>query len=466
MEILILRHSGGNRASVEPAFERRSLPPGTVGRVIGPGESYWGMGYDEWKTHLGSTIELPAVSGASRPPHTVATRIDLSGDWRTEVPLVADPDPGSEYGYHTGEKLRPCTREQLIAQCTAMPATLLVWTPDSSGMVPPESVPFLVDALARARLRRARRDLWWCSIGLVVTLTVYVAWLPAWVFRSMLVLFPAFLAVGLLGAMYDFREARRTDARAFQDARAWHRHASWVRSQPRRYTYALLGLLALVYLAQTFAGREVSIELAGLLKPAVWSGEAWRLLTASLLHANFFHLWMNGAALLAVGHLVEVHSRREHLPLVFLVSALTGSVASLVLYPNTTSVGASGGLMGAIGLLLVVGWRRRDSLPPGFVGTVVFSIGATAALGLVGYAVVDNAAHLGGLTGGAALGHLLDRRGVLDPGKSARTRVIGLLAFGVLLAGAATVSVTIHGPDADRRRQEFRQERIERLRPG
>jgi rhomboid protease GluP len=153
---------------------------------------------------------------------------------------------------------------------------------------------------------------------------------------------------------------------------------------------------------------------------------------------------MNGAGLLAVGPLIEVHSRRDHIPLVFLVSALAGSVASVLLYPNTTSVGASGGLMGFTGFLLVLGCRRRERLPHGFAGAVVLVIAATAVLGLVGFALIDNAAHLGGLVAGWLLGLVLERRGMIDPGASRATRTLGHLSAAVLLAGAAWCVLAMH----------------------
>ena len=340
----------------------------------------------------------------------------------------------SNYGYHTGEKACSCSREKLVARCTAVPATPLVWTPD--GAMRPEEVPFLVDELARHQLKRSERELRWCSAGLLVSLAGYALgsrWLG---FGSLLLLVPAFLAAGVTAALHGRREARRMDAQAFPRARAWARHAEWIKAQPAHFTHALLGLLVAMFLAQLFAHPRTSIELAGLVKPAVRNGEAWRLLTATLLHGSIVHIWMNGGALAATGRLIEVHSRREHVPLVFLVSALAGSAASVLLYPNATSVGASGGLMGMTGFLLVLGYRRRDTLPPGFASLVLVTIAATAVLGVVGFAFIDNAAHLGGLLAGVALGHVLERRGAIDPGRSAATRLLGYASAAVLLGGA------------------------------
>lgn len=65
-EILILRDAEWTRASVLPAGDRRTVPKGMVGRVIGPGESCWGRSYAEWAAHVGSAVELP--QGARRSP--------------------------------------------------------------------------------------------------------------------------------------------------------------------------------------------------------------------------------------------------------------------------------------------------------------------------------------------------------------------------------------------------------------
>ncbi len=233
-------------------------------------------------------------------------------------------------------------------------------------------------------------------------------------------------------------------ADAFPVARAWTRHGEWMKTQPAHYTKSLLALLVVVGIAQLLAGRRSGVELAGLVKPAVWNGEAWRMLTGTLLHGNFMHIWMNGLGLLATGRLVEVHSQREYVPLVFLLSALAGSAASVLLYPNATSVGASGGLMGFVGFLLVLGYRRREKLPPGFAGAILVSIAATAVLGVVGFALIDNAAHLGGLAGGAVLGRVLERRGLINPGDTRETRTLGRVATAVLLVGAAWCVLVMH----------------------
>jgi len=176
------------------------------------------------------------------------------------------------------------------------------------------------------------------------------------------------------------------------------------------YTKVVLACLIVDFVLQEIIGREESIQAAGLVKSAVRSGEIWRLLTCTTLHGSFLHILMNGSALIKLGKLIEILTNRAYLPIVFLVSAVSGSVFSLVLIPNTTSVGASGGLMGLVGFLAVLGYRHKEKLPPGFFKSVLISICFIGAIGLVGFAIIDNAAHLGGLLAGAICGSLLIKK--------------------------------------------------------
>lgn len=377
---------------------------------------------------------------ARKKPEPVPVQVDAGESWRAESELSAEPFVGSAYGFHTGELQHPCTREELIFQCNTAPETPLVWTPETGRMVPPESVPFLVEELARYRRKNAENGIASFGLGLLAVLVAYALWFPMG-FRSILVILPVFLAIRLVGAIHNRVEALRTDASAFPAARARLRHAAWVQGQPARYTDALLGLLIVLFVAETFDGREAAIQAAGLVKPAVRNGELWRVITAPLLHANFLHIWMNGLALLSTGRLVEAHTRREYLPLTFFLSALVGSLASVVFYPDPTSVGASGGIMGVIGFLLVLSYQRRETLPPGFSRSILVSIGATAVMGLVAYNVIDNAAHLGGLVAGVLLALIVD----LKPAESSTSRLFGYLAAAGIAAGAVTALVAMFG---------------------
>jgi hypothetical protein len=152
---------------------------------------------------------------------------------------------------------------------------------------------------------------------------------------------------------------------------------------------------------------------------------------------------MNFLALMGLGRIIEVFLHRSHLAIVFLFSVLAGSLCSVWMMPGKTSVGASGGLMGLIGLLVIAGWRRARWLPEKFLRGVLLSVALTAGIGLVGFEFIDNAAHFGGLLCGLILGLLLLGRGgnthPLRPGGF--VRALGLISMAVVVAGAATASL-------------------------
>jgi membrane associated rhomboid family serine protease len=177
------------------------------------------------------------------------------------------------------------------------------------------------------------------------------------------------------------------------------------------YSMFLIACLVIVTIVQLITENvesllligEVSGPVAGLVKPLVWQGEWWRILTSATLHGFFpLHLYFNSQALFGFGSLIEQLSNRAHLPIVFLIAIVLGGVFSLFFMPNITSIGASGGIMGMIGYMAIFGYKRKRQLPANFLRSMLVNIGFIAAFGLIAYQFIDNFAHLGGLLAGAA----------------------------------------------------------------
>jgi membrane associated rhomboid family serine protease len=158
----------------------------------------------------------------------------------------------------------------------------------------------------------------------------------------------------------------------------------------------------LLFVMQLVTGFNHSIPAAALVKPRVWS-EPWRLLTGPMLHGSLMHILMNGLAMLGLGQVLERSASRHLVAPVWLAGALGGALASSILLPGQSSVGASGGIMAMIGFLAVMGWRRKDLLPPGFGKSMVRSVLYIGMLGLLAWQIIDNAGHGGGLVAGALL---------------------------------------------------------------
>jgi rhomboid protease GluP len=209
------------------------------------------------------------------------------------------------------------------------------------------------------------------------------------------------------------------------------------------FSYILLGSLLAVFLCQLAVGEAQSVYAAGLVKPLAREGEFWRLLTAATLHGGFLHIYFNGQALYNIGSTIEALSKRSHVPICFLLSAIGGSFASLYLMPNgLPSIGASGGIMGLFGFLGIFGYRNKQHLPPGFIRNIIINLLLIAGLGLIAYAYIDNAAHGGGLVVGTIYGLLTIRRNEAVEPKNA-SGFLNLLSYVSLLLVVAAALFSI-----------------------
>ena len=200
-----------------------------------------------------------------------------------------------------------------------------------------------------------------------------------WLLLGLAVVAGAWPALSCILALrqFDQKKAEWDTPRHVQLLATW-RYATWVATRKLMITWGLLFAIAIVAGIQLLSGLPKSIDAAGLIKNEVWQGQWWRLCTAPFLHGSIMHVAFNGMALLGLGRLSEVLGSRSHLALVFAVSALGGSLFSLVFLPRVNSVGASGGLMGLIAFLLILGLRRKSCLPPGFVKSFVINIAIIA----------------------------------------------------------------------------------------
>src|SRR5207249_3684590 len=87
--------------------------------------------------------------------------------------------------------------------------------------------------------------------------------------------------------------------------------------------------------------------------PSTTGGQWWRLLTSSFLHVGVVHLLANLVGLATFGPLVErLYGSAAFLAL-YIVGALTASLASVSWNPVILSAGASGAIFAVVGATLV-----------------------------------------------------------------------------------------------------------------
>jgi membrane associated rhomboid family serine protease len=213
------------------------------------------------------------------------------------------------------------------------------------------------------------------------------------------------------------------------------RFETWLNAQKSPVTGFLLGLIGLVGIAQLMPGD--SLTAAGLHKPAYLHGEWWRLLTAPLLHGSLIHFLMNAAALLYLGKRLEVFARWPHVPLVFLFAACVGGEAS-ARFIAAPSVGASGGLMGWLGFLLVFESLHGRLVPRRARRRLLAGVLLTGLVGLAGYRFIDNAAHAGGLLAGMLYAVIVFPKSASPnrPNATLTDRIAGVAALAVMIFSA------------------------------
>jgi membrane associated rhomboid family serine protease len=329
-------------------------------------------------------------------------------DWDVTGCVPEKPGAG-DYGYVIRDVSFGCSREDLVKALRSRGSDIrFVWTPETPELVFPEKVPFLLDTFRKLAAKNARNAIL-IGLGLFAVggVIAYGSHVLSLLYRNILAVFGALVLVE--GVWQWVRTRHYTLADAEADGSGF-RFAAWIKKKRLTgYGVCLAAFIIGVLVVQGFDGAEQSINRAGLVKPAVWQGQLWRLLTACLMHVNFMHFWMNFLALLYFARVIEQTIHRAYVPLIFLVAGLCGSLFSLVLYPHTTSVGASGGLMGLLGFITMDAYFDRTKYPPKYLRNLIEAIVFVGIFGLVGFAFIDNAAHLGGLCGGLLLGWALLR---------------------------------------------------------
>ncbi|WP_343035188.1 rhomboid family intramembrane serine protease [Cellulomonas septica] len=171
--------------------------------------------------------------------------------------------------------------------------------------------------------------------------------------------------------------------------------------------------------------------------------EPWRFLSAAFLHSpgGVVHLAVNMLALWMIGPYLEQTLGRARFVTLYLLSALGGSVAVVLLADVLDAwgvgvLGASGAIFGLFGAVLVV-MRRLG----GDVRGILVVIGLNVVVGFV-VSGISWPAHLGGLFTGLALGAAYAYAPV------ARRRQVAVLApvvVAAVLVGAAWLAYSAVG---------------------
>jgi rhomboid protease GluP len=177
-------------------------------------------------------------------------------------------------------------------------------------------------------------------------------------------------------------------------------------------TPILIDLNILVFLLMAFSGVNIMLpDSESLLKwganfrPSTLEGQPWRLLTCCFLHIGILHLLFNMYALLYIGILLEPRLGSWRFGIAYLITGILSSMASLYIHDMTLSAGASGAIFGMYGVflaMLTTNLIEKATRKPLLTSIAIF-VGYNLLNGMKGG--IDNAAHIGGLVSGIAMGY-------------------------------------------------------------
>ncbi len=344
--------------------------------------------------------------------------------WAREDAFPEKPDAGafSLYGYTNvkGKQISAESLDELTEKISKSKESLdLVWTPESDRMQVPEELDSLRRVLWKRRKDWAEDDLsngkrMSAIFGLVMLWYLYAGFsnsggdlLQALQSPQLGVVAVMLLVFGLL-PLYEgwktLKKGKPQSIDAWQECADEARFDSWLSGQKILVTYALISVMLASGLMQLVLERgmdwsALSVDKAGLLKGE--NVEWWRYLTGPLLHGNILHWVMNAAGLLYLGRRVELLARWPHVIIVMVGAAWVGGLATSFLM-SKPSVGASGGIMGLLGFLLVFETLHTRLVPKSSRKRLLAAVTGTVLMGILGFQFIDNAAHAGGLVAGMA----------------------------------------------------------------
>ena len=171
-------------------------------------------------------------------------------------------------------------------------------------------------------------------------------------------------------------------------------------------TYILIAINVIMFISMYLFGKGSQdnytlIKFGANYGPLVKTGEYFRLITCAFLHIGIFHLLFNMYALYIIGMQLESFLGKTKYLIIYLFSAITASLMSII-FSNSISAGASGAIFGLFGSLLYFGYHYRVYLGNVIKSQIIPLIVVNLLLGFM-IGGVDNAAHIGGLIGGALM---------------------------------------------------------------
>ncbi len=132
-----------------------------------------------------------------------------------------------------------------------------------------------------------------------------------------------------------------------------------------RPPYATLGLIIIMFFMLIYTEYVAPFSLHKLSVNAhdvLLRGEFYRIFSSIFVHAHIYHFLNNALGLYIFGARIERVYGKFNMLMTFMLAAILGNIFTIMLLPNTASVGASGGVFGLLGLALGITLVNRNVL--------------------------------------------------------------------------------------------------------
>jgi len=219
-------------------------------------------------------------------------------------------------------------------------------------------------------------------------------------------------------------------------------------------TTGLIGLNGLVFVIMVLRGvspllpsPEQAIAFGANVGSLTFNGQWWRLLTSMFVHFGIVHIGLNMWCLWNLGRAAEQLMGRASYLLAYFVSGIFSSIASVYWHPMGASAGASGAIFGMAGVLVSYVYLKKTPSHLTINKKMLGSLGTFIAYNLAFGALpgISNAAHIGGLVMGLAVGAALPAAGASEPERRTRLSLVTIFSAIVLVGSAIAAKALTKG---------------------
>ena len=232
------------------------------------------------------------------------------------------------------------------------------------------------------------------------------------------------------------------------------------RSNP--FTYILIGINVALFVLMSLAGGLSAVNAdhrvlegfgAQVNYLIIHERQYWRLITCIFLHIGLLHLVFNNYALWIVGQEIERIYGSARFFLLYLMSGIGGSLASLFYQPDADpdalSAGASGSIFGLVGVLVTFAFRYRKEIPDLIRRDILRSAVPSILINLVitfTLPFIDKAAHIGGLASGMLLALIVPFKKTSERSTPIYWRILQVICIGIAFGSFLITFLRYDGP--------------------